>query len=320
MSNFNTLVTVAAAQTPTVSPRSITSNSQTTPHHIAQHHHPHPSKKINNMTTTTSNQIETTLSNNNNQIKIPMNLSQINTSISNHDQFNANIIPSNISKQQLSTITNNSSSSSSTNTIRNLLALNTPASIANNTNQNNKINNNNIRLSAGVGTLLSQQSQQQLIDINTHNSVSINNKKPTHLNHNQDVHSSQPVVSSLLSVILAPTAIQIENNIKNNNNSKLIINEDNDHVNPTKSANKRGRKSIAKSNKNDLSTQQQDVYMRNESLVSNVPNLNHHPIVMDIDPPSDTNLKETSRKKKNNIINSNNLTFQTNNNYNHQII
>jgi hypothetical protein len=275
----------------------------------------------------TTNQIEQSPSNNN-QIKLSINLPQINTSLSNQDQFNANIIQSaNNNKQLLSTANNNNNnntnnSGSSSNTIRNLLAMNTSQSITNATIQNNKINNN-IRLSAGVGTLLSQhqpQLQQQLIDLNTHNSVSID-KKSTNLNHNQDVHSNQPAVGSLLSVILAPTAIQIENNNKNTN--KLVINED-DQTNLTKPANKRGRKSTnnSKNNKNDLflqqkqqQNQQQDVYMRNESIASNASSINQ-PLVMDIDLAPEKNSKETCRKKKNSF--SNNLTFQTNNNYNHQ--
>jgi hypothetical protein len=148
LSNFNTLVTVAAAQTPSVSPnRPVANNGSKTINNILKNEANMQSPLI------TSNDSNNSNSDVIDHTKMPISLSQMNTSINHEQNFNTIISTSSV----ISNSSKSNQGKDSSNTIRNLLAMGSPSlNISNSlsSNSGNKLANPNGNLRLSTGGLL----------------------------------------------------------------------------------------------------------------------------------------------------------------------
>lgn len=257
LSNFNTLATVAAAQ----------SINNPPPQQRVQHRQRHMSDLADNSTPQTQD----------NQIKMPVSLSQINSSLNSPQQY----------QNRPNSTSNNSNNIQNTNTIRNLLALTSSTPPVNNS--NNKLNS---RLTQSGSTISSPSRKQQ------------QQQQQTSLYQQPQENQS---ISPLLSAVLAP------NQTPNVNIQEIQINQllttPPVEILSKPVPNKRGRKTNAETPARSNSRQNNLTKNSSQSKLNNNNNKKDEPIPQQLVQPSQLN--ETSDSSANSPLESSpNNTFQ----------
>ncbi|CAF0990575.1 unnamed protein product [Brachionus calyciflorus] len=241
LSNFNTLATVAAAQSINVSPQHQQQNTSPQNNRPIRQRHMSDMGDFNHLKNSTEPII---LDDVNNHLKMPVSLSQINTSlninpIQNQYSLNTNNTISSTSAirrssgSQIQTTTNNSSS----NTIRNLLALNTPAVPLAPISPPKQPNSNNMRISGILGasgsalpSMRKQNAPQKVI----YPQETIPNLAPQQNMVKNDNLTISNLLTSNINIPLQSQQAEIQ----------ISVSQSEQFIDPTKPPpNKRGRKS-----------------------------------------------------------------------------